>query len=549
MGRMIRMAERNVAQIIDSYITKGKNQIIFTGAPGTGKTYSVREYVKKHTDNETEYKFVQFHPSYDYSDFVEGLRPVNVEGSDKPTFVRMDGSFKAFCRTIVENNIEAAGYSKDSQTLEALYKSISEKKKNKEKLNEQEAKFDNPEKKYYFIVDEINRADLAKVFGELMFGLEESYRGIENRFDTQYKNLVTYSISKENKNAKAKPMDEFDCFKKGFFIPKNLVFIGTMNDIDRSVESFDFALRRRFQWEEIKANDVMEDALWGMREKGIIKTSINLSYVANGIKAMNKTLAPKNSKFGLSDAYHIGPAYFKKLSGSTIDEVKKSLEVIFDKNVQSIIREYLRGRNSKEVADLVADCRKVLLDGIDESINSEENSDLIDNLERGTLLIKNVTKSEEQGKKDTYEFVIENSMYTDDYETKKNNIMGFRINKEDIVDSIGLIKCIVVYNISDKEFITKYGNCTDEYRDSMKKYNDTKKINEEKKIRNFYFFERIETKMKFKTTATKGKAFSLANELNISEEYWDDAKKIADLLKGKEWDDSNEQLVDITSGD
>ena len=189
---------KDVNKIIEDAILSNK-QVIFTGAPGTGKTFSVREYVK-----DKDYKFVQFHPSYDYSDFVEGLRPVVIDGQEDPTFVRMDGIFKEFCRHIVEEN--------------------------------------HNEKNYYFIVDEINRADLAKVFGELMFGLEESYRGEKNRIQTQYKNLVTYKI---NNAGKAEPIEK-DVFKDGFYIPENLYFIGTMNDIDRSVDSMDFALRRRF---------------------------------------------------------------------------------------------------------------------------------------------------------------------------------------------------------------------------------------------------------------------------------------------------------------
>lgn len=80
-------------------------QVIFTGAPGTGKTFSIRKFVEENTEDISQIKFVQFHPSYDYSDFVEGLRPVNLEGSDTPTFVRLDGVFKKFCRTIVTNNL------------------------------------------------------------------------------------------------------------------------------------------------------------------------------------------------------------------------------------------------------------------------------------------------------------------------------------------------------------------------------------------------------------------------------------------------------------
>ena len=82
--------EKDVNEIIEAAILSNK-QVIFTGAPGTGKTFSVRKYVEGE-----DYKFVQFHPSYDYSDFVEGLRPVVIDGQEDPTFVRMDGIFKEF---------------------------------------------------------------------------------------------------------------------------------------------------------------------------------------------------------------------------------------------------------------------------------------------------------------------------------------------------------------------------------------------------------------------------------------------------------------------
>lgn len=303
---------------VESTMAKGYKQVIFTGAPGTGKTYSVRKYVEENVTSEDDWKFVQFHPSYDYSDFVEGLRPVTIEGSKEPTFVRMDGTFKAFCRHIVEEQ-------------------------NKENADKN--------KKYYFVVDEINRADLAKVFGELMFGLEESYRGIENRFDTQYKNLVTYVVNDEGIAA---PMPT-DVFEEGFYIPENLIFIGTMNDIDRSVESFDFALRRRFQWEEIKANVVMEDVLKEMlnRDDDILKNCIEK------IVKMNEVLSD-DSKFGLTEAYHIGPAYFKTLTGSTEDELRVSLEEIFNTNIVSIIKEYTRGRNPEDVKKLIVKCAEKL---------------------------------------------------------------------------------------------------------------------------------------------------------------------------------------------
>lgn len=211
----------------------------------------MREYVKQF--GEEHYKFVQFHPSYDYTDFVEGLRPV-MNDKQEMQFVRLDGTFKAFCRKIVMENLvnlpalssytgilsqnsaqtaqpantngsdpkeEKIEEAADEQ-IKALYNALDDLAKNS---NNQQLI---PTPYYYFVIDEINRADLAKVFGELMFGLEESYRGIQNRFKTQYMNIPTYEIQ----NGTAQPM-KFDCFRDGFYIPENLKIIGiTINMID-----------------------------------------------------------------------------------------------------------------------------------------------------------------------------------------------------------------------------------------------------------------------------------------------------------------------------
>ena len=313
-------------------------QIIFTGAPGTGKTYSVREVVEEETGGDkTAYKFVQFHPSYDYSDFVEGLRPVVLLGQTEPTFVRMDGTFKAFCRHVVEEN----------------------------KANDSE------DEKYYFIVDEINRGDLSKIFGELMFGLEESYRGEENAFDTQYKNLKTYRVletadlGSTTCGKKILPEDighavpvENDVFEKGFYIPKNLYFVGTMNDIDRSVDSMDFALRRRFMWMEIKANEIMKPSMLDMYSDQDEEIKKKIEAISERIVKMNEAMTSSDFRnLGLTEAYHIGPAYFKKLDPQNLEE---SLREVFDNNVVSILREYLRGRRKDEVDKLINTCKKNL---------------------------------------------------------------------------------------------------------------------------------------------------------------------------------------------
>ena len=349
-------SEETAISIIEKNI-KVYSQVIFVGAPGTGKTYGVRKAVEDLCERKTErMKFVQFHPSYDYSDFVEGLRPVQIGTDNAPTFVRLDGIFKEFCRNIVEAGLKKARKIRKDIDIEKIFKLSTGKIDDQNKdaiLNA----FNNEEELYFFVVDEINRADLSKVFGELMFGLEESYRGIENRFDTQYMNLPTYEV----KDGKASKMEK-DCFKNGFFIPKNLKFIGTMNDIDRSVESFDFALRRRFQWIDIKANEVMESSLTDMLPKDDKDSIDSIKSLADRIKEMNNEL----SKFGLSEAYYIGPAYFKNYN---YDDPEVSLETIFNEKIEPIIREYTRGRDVNKVRDLVTECRKRLLENSENQTN------------------------------------------------------------------------------------------------------------------------------------------------------------------------------------
>ena len=298
--------------------TSRKKNIIFTGAPGTGKTYSVEEYVKN-----KEHKFVQFHGSYDYTDFVEGLRPI--ERADQMVFVHMDGTFKALCREAAE-----AEQSAMDEEIEAPI--------------------------YYFVIDEINRAELSKVFGELMYCFEK--RGSEHKVQTQYHNLPTYGETESG----IEKLDN-DIFNDGFYVPENVVIIGTMNDIDRNVETFDFALRRRFDWIPIKANDFMETSLRSMLNDEKVSKDL-----AQRAIRMNEVISGESGKrFGLNEDYHIGPAYFKDYDKAK--SMGENLDDIWKRNIESILREYLRGKNG--VDKFINDCHKALMN--DQSGDKDTN--------------------------------------------------------------------------------------------------------------------------------------------------------------------------------
>ena len=349
---------------IDKY-----KQIIYTGAPGTGKTYGITEYVKNtcimYSLDETivekikneqdveikQWEFVQFHSSYDYSDFVEGLRPVQIKDGQNPTFVRMDGIFKEFCRNVIRYNKE------------------------------------DPNKEFYFIIDEINRADIGKVFGELMYCLDEDYRGEDKKVKTQYKNLPTYV---KNKTADSAITDKYipisdDKYEDGFYIPHNIHIIGSMNDIDRSVETFDFALRRRFQWKEIKALGEKQDDLKKLLTSMFDKEKNNnidkydkLNDLVKRIKSMNMVVSGDPNAtvsgldFQLNESYQIGASYFKKFNGEFAgdsNEYGDSLETIWKEKVEPTLREYVRGNEKDLIEEFIKNCRsKLLPDGVEEKI-------------------------------------------------------------------------------------------------------------------------------------------------------------------------------------
>ena len=384
------------------------HNLILTGAPGTGKTYIAKEIAKSLG---AYWRFVQFHPSYDYSDFVEGLRPVKKQ--EQLGFERKDGVFKNFCKNALDvsdlfnltykelvreiktgdtsfldtdlrktyvnesNHIvfrSADGrnpnnekhYVSKSKLLE-LYKKISEnlldfesedsitKDKCKELNGNKEVdttaplilkeiykRSKNDLKRLYnnrisvFIIDEINRGEFSKIFGEVFYSIDPGYRGERGKVYTQYQNLIS----------------EEDAFYSGFFVPENVYIIGTMNDIDRSVESLDFAMRRRFAWQEITVEDSQsmfdDNNAWGRNGKPAKKI---IEEIKNRMNNLNAAIIDKydsdnlsqKEKIGLNKAYQIGAAYFLKYN------LYNDFEVLWRNHLEGLLYEYLRGTSNIEL--------------------------------------------------------------------------------------------------------------------------------------------------------------------------------------------------------
>ena len=272
------MAEFKRSQLEEKCVKllKSNHNLVLTGAPGTGKTFAAKKIAELMED--ATWELVQFHPSYDYTDFVEGLRPV-MNSRRGIGFERKDGVFKEFCKQALR---------------------------------------DAEEKPYVFIIDEINRGEISKIFGELFYSIDSGYRGEAGRVKTQYQNLV--------------PRE--DPFYEGFYVPNNVYIIGTMNDIDRSVESIDFAMRRRFAWVEFTAEASQSmldsDDAWGDAKK-----PKNMDDIKARMNRLNECIV--SAEIGLTRAYQIGAAYFLKYAP------QNGFDALWNNHLKGVLYEYLRG--------------------------------------------------------------------------------------------------------------------------------------------------------------------------------------------------------------
>lgn len=373
-----------------NHLLEAKN-IIFRGAPGTGKTYLAKEIAadivskgrttiisELEDDEKKRIGFVQFHPSYDYTDFVEGLRPVTsddgainfqLKAGSFMSFINQakaiksidgvdnfDEAWEKFFDAVAEASIEGQGYHKllsltgkpiknlltyerggmqgvypegttmywnhdqiyniyrglpgvPKEGLDNYRKAIINHLKSEYGLNDYQevSQLKESAEDYVFIIDEINRGEISKIFGELFYSLDPDYRGNKEGVYTQYANLH------------ANPEEKF-------YIPENVFIIGTMNDIDRSVDTFDFAMRRRFTFLEITAEASAE--------------KMNLPV------AVKQQMARLNDAIvvigGLTEDYHIGASYFKDSVSPEVDENDAPL---WQTKIQPLLKDYFRGEH------------------------------------------------------------------------------------------------------------------------------------------------------------------------------------------------------------
>jgi len=285
--------------------------VIMYGPPGTGKTYSVRNTLDFVCQGDrSRYEFLQFHPSFAYEDFIEGIKPKGVSKDGNIRFELVNGVFKKFCIK-AKNNLD---------------------------------------KSYYFVVDEINRANLSAVLGETLSRLEKDYRhdgkSTSNLIRTQYSTLIEDLIEEDHN--KYKHLAYF--IDKGavkFGVPKNVYFIGMMNDVDKSIDAFDLALRRRFKWIATVCDyEVIE-------EETRYKSKEEFSNIDQYIKACESLNIYISKDLNLGNSYEFGHSFFMKMRDIAKRKTitPNNLEVLFNLFLRPTLKEYMRALYAESELD------------------------------------------------------------------------------------------------------------------------------------------------------------------------------------------------------
>jgi len=239
-------------------LLEDKPQVIFQGPPGTGKTYVARKLAERLAGSPERVRIVQFHPSYAYEDFVQGFRPTLKDG--QAGFALRDGPL----------------------------------------LDMAERARQAPDEKHFLIIDEINRGNLAKVFGELYFLLEYRDEGMR----------LQYSDAE-------------------FSLPANLYVIGTMNTADRSIALVDLALRRRFHFCEFHPD---QPPIKGLLGRWLERNAPGMAWIADVVERANAKLPDRRGAA-------IGPTWFMKKGG--LDE--ETARLVWEHNVLPYVEEQLYG--------------------------------------------------------------------------------------------------------------------------------------------------------------------------------------------------------------
>lgn len=224
------MSEKRYENLVA--VLRNKKNIILQGAPGVGKTFAARRlaWSMMEEKDDSRIEFVQFHQNYSYEDFVMGYKPV------EDSFELKYGIFYRFCQKAANQ----------------------------------------PDKEFFFIIDEINRGNMSKIFGELLMLIERDYRGIKATL--AYNGLP-------------------------FSVPKNLYIIGMMNTADRSLAMIDYALRRRFSFFEIEPGFDSEGFIH--YQNGLNNETLN--ELVSKVKELNREIAADKS---LGKGFCIGHSYF-----------------------------------------------------------------------------------------------------------------------------------------------------------------------------------------------------------------------------------------------